>query len=105
MGGLAGGTLLTLAIVYLYALFCGLKGAVVEVSVWQTLLFGFTASLLSVLGDLSASLIKRQCAVKDFGNIMPGHGGMLDRFDSVLIALPYTYIFVSIFPIITRLAA
>lgn len=105
LGGLAGGTLLTLAIVYLYALFCGLKGAVVEVSVWQTLLFGFTASLLSVLGDLSASLIKRQCAVKDFGNIMPGHGGMLDRFDSVLIALPYTYIFVSIFPIITRLAA
>ncbi len=105
LGGLAGGTLLTLAITYIYVLFCGLKGAVVEVSIWQALLFGFTASLLSVLGDLSASLIKRQCAVKDFGNIMPGHGGMLDRFDSVLIVLPYTYIFVSIFPIITRLAA
>ena len=40
-------------------------------------------SLLSIVGDLSASIIKRHQGIKDFGNIMPGHGGVLDRFDSV----------------------
>ena len=43
---------------------------------------------LGVVGDLSASLVKRECSVKDFGNILPGHGGILDRFDSVLLAAP-----------------
>ena len=47
---------------------------------------------MGVLGDLSASLIKRQCAIKDFGTIMPGHGGVLDRFDSVLFTVPFYYL-------------
>ncbi|MCL2697024.1 MAG: phosphatidate cytidylyltransferase [Oscillospiraceae bacterium] len=58
------------------------------------LFFAATAvicSALGVVGDFSASLVKRQCAVKDFGNIMPGHGGVLDRFDSVLFAAPFMY--------------
>lgn len=50
------------------------------------------ASVMGVLGDLSASLIKRQCAIKDFGTIMPGHGGVLDRFDSVLFTVPFYYL-------------
>ena len=46
---------------------------------------------MGLVGDLSASLIKRQCNIKDFGNIMPGHGGVLDRFDSVLLVAPFMY--------------
>lgn len=49
------------------------------------------ASVLAVLGDLFASLIKRQYDVKDFGKIMPGHGGLLDRLDSMTFVLPFYY--------------
>lgn len=52
---------------------------------------GMVASVLGVLGDLSMSVIKRQYNIKDFGNIMPGHGGILDRFDSVLFVAPFIY--------------
>lgn len=50
---------------------------------------GMACSILGIVGDLSASLLKRQCQIKDYGNIMPGHGGMLDRFDSVLFVAPF----------------
>lgn len=53
---------------------------------------GMIASVVGVLGDLSASVIKRQYNVKDFGNLMPGHGGILDRFDSVLFVAPFIYV-------------
>ncbi|MCM1054127.1 MAG: phosphatidate cytidylyltransferase [Bacteroides sp.] len=49
-------------------------------------------AVLGVIGDFSASLLKRQCMVKDFGNIIPGHGGILDRFDSVLFVAPFLYL-------------
>ncbi|MEG1849789.1 MAG: phosphatidate cytidylyltransferase, partial [Oscillospiraceae bacterium] len=49
-------------------------------------------SVISIIGDLSASVLKRQFGIKDFGTIMPGHGGVLDRFDSVLLVIPFVYI-------------
>lgn len=52
----------------------------------------FVLAPLSVVGDLLASLIKRKCGIKDFGNIMPGHGGVMDRFDSVLFIAPLLYV-------------
>jgi len=48
----------------------------------------FVLAPLSVCGDLLASVIKRKCSIKDYGNIMPGHGGVMDRFDSVLLIAP-----------------
>ena len=49
-------------------------------------------SLMSMMGDLTASVLKRNFGVKDFGKIFPGHGGVMDRFDSVLFSLPLTYV-------------
>ncbi len=61
-------------------------------------------SVLGVIGDLTASLIKRECSVKDFGNFLPGHGGILDRFDSVLVAAPFAYLMYQMYFPITPIA-
>jgi len=59
-------------------------------------------SAAAMLGDLAASFIKRCCHVKDFGHIMPGHGGVLDRFDSVLLVASLVYLAAGFFPLISR---
>ena len=53
-------------------------------------LVGAVGSVFAQFGDLAASSIKRYVGIKDYGKLMPGHGGVLDRFDSVLFTLPYT---------------
>ena len=52
------------------------------------------------MGDLFASIIKRQCQVKDFGHVMPGHGGIMDRFDSLILVVPLLFILVHYIPLI-----
>lgn len=52
-------------------------------------LLGAVAAVLGIYGDLFASVVKRQCGIKDYGNIFPGHGGILDRFDSVMFIGPF----------------
>jgi len=56
-------------------------------------LMGISISLLSQYGDLTASFIKRCIGIKDFGNILPGHGGILDRFDGWIYVLPFIWFF------------
>ncbi|MGN1133928.1 MAG: phosphatidate cytidylyltransferase, partial [Oscillospiraceae bacterium] len=55
------------------------------------ILSGMICALIGLVGDLTASVIKRQHGIKDYGNIMPGHGGVMDRFDSVLLVAPFMY--------------
>ncbi len=64
-------------------------------------ILGLVGSPISALGDLCFSAIKRKCGVKDFGSLMPGHGGVLDRFDSVIFVSPYVYLFVKLITIIS----
>ena len=54
-------------------------------------------SIIGQIGDLAESSIKRYCEIKDFSNIMPGHGGLLDRFDSVIFIVPFAYILLMAF--------
>lgn len=60
---------------------------------WHFLLLGLFGGLVGQIGDLFASLIKRHCGIKDFGHIFPGHGGMLDRLDSVLFVTVLIYLY------------
>ena len=63
-------------------------------------MIGVGGSALSVIGDLSFSLIKRSCHIKDFSEILPGHGGILDRFDSVIFVAPFVSILLRFMPLV-----
>lgn len=69
-------------------IYINVLGLVNSQSVLYTLLFAGIISVVAQLGDLAASAIKRDCKVKDFGNLLPGHGGLMDRFDSVTFITP-----------------
>ena len=68
----------------------GLIGA--DIFLPQLMWIGISVSLLSQYGDLTASWIKRKMNIKDFGTLLPGHGGVLDRFDGWIYALPLVWL-------------
>ena len=89
--GFAGGLIFSLMTAWIFSLFYD------NFSLIQWLGFSLTISISSTFGDLCESLLKRTIHIKDSGHILPGHGGLLDRFDSVLLAAPAAYIYLQIF--------
>lgn len=65
--------------------------------IWQLLVLSLLVSIMCQVGDLAASKIKRMSGIKDYGFIMPGHGGVLDRFDSIIMCAPLIYYYVYYF--------
>ena len=89
--GFIGGAILTLAIAYLIATFVPL------LPLWKWMIVGILTVTAGTYGDLIESLFKRSINIKDSGESIPGHGGFLDRFDALLLSLPFIAAFLKLF--------
>ena len=91
--GFFGGWIISVGATALYAVIANaILMPEASVSLVQFTIMAAVLAPLSVCGDLFASVIKRQSGIKDYGNIMPGHGGVMDRFDSVVFVAPLVYV-------------
>ncbi len=97
--GLVGGVVCAVLGMLAYGLMLQF-GFHAKVNYLSLLIYGLVGSFGGVFGDLSLSVIKRQTGIKDYGNLIPGHGGILDRFDSVLVTAPLTEALLLILPVV-----
>jgi phosphatidate cytidylyltransferase len=72
-------------------------GLMLHTEIWKGLVFGVAMTATAIVGDLAESLVKRDLGVKDMGHLLPGHGGIMDRLDSMLISAPVAYLLLSVF--------
>ncbi len=86
--GFFGGVLFSLITAFILSYFCDF------LSLTNLIVISLIASILGTAGDLVESKFKRQANTKDSGNIMPGHGGILDRLDSLLFVAPFVYLYI-----------
>ena len=91
IGGILGATLLMV----IYTVILN-NISTVSMPYWYIIIMGIILSVFSQIGDFSASAIKRTAGIKDFGKIFPGHGGMLDRIDSIIFIAPFAYFFITL---------
>jgi phosphatidate cytidylyltransferase len=89
--GSIGGTISTLVVAYLFYLFNP------ETDLWKWIVMAGLICIFGTLGDLAESMLKRSLGVKDSGTILPGHGGILDRFDGLFLSVPFVWAFFIIF--------
>jgi phosphatidate cytidylyltransferase len=89
VGGWVFSLLISVALYYIY------KGELLEL--WQFTLLALTCGVFGTLGDLVESMLKRSYGIKDSGSLLPGHGGLLDRFDAFILVVPFVYVLLSFF--------
>ncbi len=92
--GSAGGSICSVGLVLLYGLLLD-KSFGIEINYIKLAVLGVLIAVISQIGDLAASIIKRKYGVKDYGTIFPGHGGVLDRLDSIIAAAPLVYVYIT----------
>lgn len=96
--GAIGGVLASVVSFLIYG--AVMKSAGYDVNFLNLLILSVLCAVVAQLGDLSASLMKRSFQIKDFGNLIPGHGGVLDRVDSLMFVAPVVYHFITFLPVI-----
>jgi len=89
--GTIGGAVLTIVFASFFNNWFG------SFSFYQWMVIGGIVAIMGTIGDLIESMLKRSVGVKDSGNVMPGHGGILDRFDSLIYVLPFVFLFILFF--------
>lgn len=99
--GVAGGVAVTILGMVIYGLVLQL-GFGFKVNYFYTTVYAILGSAVGVFGDLSFSVIKRQTGIKDYGNLIPGHGGILDRFDSMILVAPFIEILLFLLPMAVK---
>ena len=98
--GALGGIAAAMVGMLLYALILDLIAPQLSVHYGLALLYGLVGSAAGAFGDLCFSIIKRQTGIKDYGNLIPGHGGILDRFDSLMAVAPLMEAFLLLIPMV-----
>ena len=99
--GALGGIVTAMAAMLIYALVLDLLPLRFHVNYGLALLYGLLGSLAGIFGDLCFSVIKRQTGIKDYGNLIPGHGGVLDRFDSLVMVAPLMEALLLLLPVVS----
>lgn len=100
IGGLLTALIFFPLLAYLYQIILKNNGLIIEINYLNIIIVALITSVFGMIGDLLASVIKRQTGIKDYGTILPGHGGILDRFDSFLVVAPVFYILIKLLPLI-----
>ena len=96
--GAVGGVVCNIVFLCLYTLLLNKCFGFTQVNYFYAAIYGVLGAVASIVGDLTLSVVKRQGGIKDYGNLIPGHGGILDRFDSTMLVAPLTELLILLIP-------